>query len=129
MSPRLEIDATEVEDFSAIPAGNYPAKVVEIEDIADGPKAQYIPIVFQITDGEFLNRKLWRNYVIEGKGLFGLVDLVNTLLGAGTLEAGSVGELDTDDLLDQPCNILVNEYEYPEDSGEMRNDIKKVLSA
>lgn len=127
--PRLEIDASDVEDFSAIPAETYSAKVEEISDVQQGPKAQYISVQFVVTDGEFINRKLWRNYVIEGAGLFGLVDLVNTLLGAGTLEAGSVGELDTDDLLGQPCNILVSEYEYPEDSGEMRNDIKKVLAA
>lgn len=129
MSPRLTLDASDVEDFTAIPEGTYPAKVVEIEDVAKGPKAQYIPIVFQVTDGEYVNRKLWRNYVIEGKGLFGLIDLINKLLGAGTMEAGSVTDFDTDNLLDQPCNVVVEEYEYPEGSGEMRNEIKRVLTA
>ncbi len=129
MSPRLTIDASDVDDFSAIPEDTYPAKVVEIEDIATGPKAQYIPIVFQITDGEFVNRKLWNNYVIEGKGLFGLIDLANKLLGEGRLVAGEVADFDTDDLLDQPCNIVVGQKEYPEGSGEMQNEIKRVLTA
>lgn len=124
--PRINLDASDVQSFEQISGGTYEAKIAEVQAVKQGEKAQYVPVVFEITDGEHMGRKLWRNYTIEGPGLGFFIRDVNKILGPGTLEAGEITEFDTDDLLEAPCRIVVEEDEY---NGEPTNNVTRVLTA
>lgn len=52
-----------MKDFSAIPLGDYPAEIVnsEVKDSKNKPQNKYWKLEFQITEGDYKGRKLWKN--------------------------------------------------------------------
>lgn len=129
---KLRINLSEAQDFSPIPDDTYPARVAELRDVEQGPKASYIPIVFEITEGEFAGRKFFQNYMVDGKAAGMFIDLINKLLDTDYTveELRDEGlELDPEDLIGAECGIVTKQEEYPEGSGEMRSQIKTVVKA
>lgn len=122
--PRITVDATEAQTFEAIPEDTYPAEIRDITGPHQGPKAQYMKFEFEINDGEYVGRRLWQNYTIEGKGAGFFCDLVNKIMGEGTAVVGEPFDFDTDDLLGSEVQLVVEVGEY---QGEPSNEIKKVL--
>lgn len=122
--PKLTIDATDAKAFEPIPSGTYDAKILEIADPKQGAKAQYINITFEIEDGEYVGRRVWRIFVIEGKGVVFLMDLIAKATGEA-IEVGELTEFDTDDLLGKHVRVVVEEDEY---EGKPKAEVVKILA-
>lgn len=123
--PRINLDANEAKSMEAIPEGEYPAKIIEVGDVKKGPKARYLPVTFEVTDGERSGAKLFRNYPVEGEGAGFLLDLWNKLMGTD-YKVGDTYDIDTDDLLNQECRVVVRHEDW---QGEPQSRVAKVLKA
>jgi hypothetical protein len=126
--PRVDLDLTDVKEFAPIEDGPYPASVAEVSEVKTGPKSKYLTVTFEITDGEFVGRKLFRNYPISGAGAGFFTGMIQKATGV-ELTPGEMASYDTDDLLGARCTIVVKNEEYPEGSGDFRPQVDKVLSA
>lgn len=116
----------------AIPDDTYPAKIIEIADPKQGAKSSYVRVTFEITEGDYAKRKLFGNYMLDGKAAGMFVDLINKATGQNLKiedlrEEGF--ELDPDDLLECEVAIVTKQKEYPEGSGEMKSEISTVLAS
>lgn len=130
MSPRLNLDLSEAQSMKPVPADTYNCTVFEISEPKSGPKSTYVEVIFQISDGEFEDRKLYQNMPINGKGAGIFADFYSKITGE-EVDVDELDELDidTDDLIGQEIGVVVGQYEYPENSGEFRNDVKKLVRA
>lgn len=124
MSPRLDIDLTEAKDFSPVPDDVYDCHVTDVSEVQQGPNARYVSVEFTIASGDHAERKLWRNYPIEGPGASFFSDLWRKVTGE-ELEIGEVYGVNTDDLLHEEVQVVTEQEEY---EGEMRSQVQKVLS-
>lgn len=122
--PKLTVDATEATTFEAVEDDEYEVKVVSVSDVVQGPKAQYVKVEFDITDGENAGRKLWSNFPIDGAGAGMFVEFANKAIDAG-LEVGEAFDFDTDDLVGAELRAVTEQEEY---QGEMRSQIKRLLA-
>lgn len=130
MSPVIRMDLSEAVSFKPVDSGTYPAEVAEIQDTKQSEKATYLPIMLEITDGEAQGRKLFHNIMLSGKGAGRGAEELGRLLGEEIdPDALDEFEFNSDDLIGAACRIVVTQREYPEGSGEMQNDVKKILSA
>lgn len=126
--PRIDLDLSDVKDFAPIPDDTYPATINEISEVKQGPKSKYVTATFEINDGEFAGRKLFRNYPISGAGAGFFTEMVNKATGV-ELSPGELTSYDTDDLIGAHLQIVVKGEEYPEGSGEFRPQVDKILVA
>lgn len=124
--PRLTLDLTEAQVFEPIPEGLYDATISDVSEPQRGPKSAYVRVEFTISDGPHEGRKIWRNYPIEGRGAGFFIDLANKAVGA-ELSPGDMVDFDTDDLVGAEVRILVSQTEFPEGSGEFRNEVARLV--
>lgn len=125
--PQIRINTTEAESLKPIPEDAYPAEVVEIGSVEEGPKAHYIPVKLSITDGEYAGRSFYQNLPIEGKGAGIFITFVNKALGTDhDVDDMDNLDFDTDDLMGAEVMINIKNEEYPKGSGDMRSGIKSV---
>lgn len=130
MSPVIDFTGVKT-TFEPIPDGEYQATVTdwEIKETKEGKNegASYIAVEFTISEGEFENRKQWRNYSMLRQSLWALKKM---LVNCGLSEDDLDGELDLDDLMPEvvgaPCTLKIGHHTY---DGEVRNDVKDVLPA
>jgi len=122
--PELTIDATEAKSFEPIPDGIYDVRVREISEPKDGPNSTYVNVTFEIEDGDYEGRKLWRVFPITGKGVVFFTDLIAKALGEH-IEMGEETAFDSDDLIDQPVRVVVAQETYEDNT---KAAVKKVLA-
>lgn len=128
--PRLTIDATEAQSMKPIPDGTYAATVLSVSEPKSGPKATYVEAVLVVSEGEYEGRKLYRNMPIEGKGAGIFIDFVSKVTGEDyDLDDLDSLDIDTEDLEGQEVGVVVGQREWPEGSGEFRNEIDKIVAA
>jgi hypothetical protein len=134
MSPasKLKLNLSEAQGREAIPDDTYPATIKGFSDVKKGPKANYVAVEFEISEGQYEGRKFWSNFMVDGAAAGMFVDLVNKATGTSykvedMREEGL--EIDPNDLIGAPVALVMKQEEYPEDSGEMRSQIKSVLAA
>jgi hypothetical protein len=126
--PRLTVDLTEAQSNKPVPDDTYEAKVASFEGPTQGPKSTYITAIIEITEGDFAGRKFYHNLPINGKGAGILADFVSKTTGEDIdVDDLESLDLDTDDLVGAEIAIVTRQSEYPEGSGEMRSEIKKIL--
>ncbi len=125
--PQVNLSLTEAESLKPIPEDAYPATVVEVGDVKSGPKAHYVPVKLQISEGEHEGRSFYQNLPIEGKGAGIFISFINTALGLD-YDVDDMEELafDTDELVGAEVSINIKNEEYPEGSGDIRSGIKSV---
>lgn len=130
MSPVVRVDAREAESLKPIDEGAYPARVVDVGAVTEGPKAHYLPVQLEITEGAHEGRKFYQNLPIEGKGAGIFIDFINKALGTDH-DVDEIEDLDfdTDDLQGAEVTIHIKNEEYPKGSGEIRSGIQKVTKA
>lgn len=128
--PKIRVDTREAESLKPIEEGAYPAEVVEIGEVAEGPKAHYLPVKLKITEGDHEGRTFFQNLPIEGKGAGILVDFINKATGSDH-DVDDLDELDfdTDDLIGAAVIINIKNEEYPKGSGDIRSGIKSIARA
>lgn len=125
--PKINLNLSEAESLKPIPEDAYPAEVVEVGSVTEGPKAHYLPIKLSITSGDYEGRTFYQNLPIEGKGAGIFVDFINKCLGTD-FDVDDMDEMafDTDDLMGAEVIINIKNDEYPKGSGDMRSGIKSV---
>lgn len=128
--PRLQIDASEAQSMKPIPDDTYPCTVLSVSEPKSGPNASYVEAILVVSEGEFEGRKLYRNMPIEGKGAGIFVDFISKVTGEDyDLDDLDSLEIDTEDLEGQPIGAVVGQREWPEGSGEFRNEVNKIVAA
>jgi len=132
MSPVLNLNLSEAQDFTPLPDDHYPVTVAEISEVKQGSKSQYVTVTFEVEAGhEFEGRRAWTNLMVNGKAAGMFVDFINKVLGTDyTIEEyrDSGIEIDTDDLVGGEIVIVTKQEEYPEGSGTFSASVKQVLA-
>lgn len=130
MSPRLTLDLSEAVSFKPAPDGTYPCEVESISEIQSGPKANYVDVQFSCNDGEQEGHRFFTKLMVNGKAAGMFVNFVNAVSGSD-YDVDDLDDLDvdTDDLVGGTCGIVNKQVEYPEGSGEFKDDVKKILPA
>jgi len=112
--------------FEPVPKGIYEVTIDaswsdEIRTSQNG--TQYISLCFVINDGEYANRKIFDNFMIEGKGIWKLGKL---LVAIDMLDPANPSDVrvDTRDLHGKVLKVRVDQREY---NGEIKNEIKDFL--
>lgn len=75
---RVKIDFSEVESFAAIPEGEYPVVVAEVE-VRDGQDYPYLNWKLEVSEGEFKGRFLWMITSLSPKSLWRLKEVCENL--------------------------------------------------
>jgi len=128
--PSINLNLTEAESLKPIEEGAYPATVMEVGEVTQGPKAQYVSVKVAITDGEYEGRTFYNNLPIEGKGAGIFIDFINKVLGM-EYDVDDMEDLafDTDELIGGELIINIKNEEYPKGSGDIRSGIKSTARA
>lgn len=128
--PRLNVDLSEAQSMKPIPEDTYLCTVGEISEPQSGPKSTYIAVTYVVSEGEYEGRQLFQNLPITGKGAGIFADFYAKVTGED-VDVDDLDDLDvdTDDLIGQEIGVVVGQHEYPEGSGEFRNDVKKLVAA
>ncbi len=128
--PSINLNLTEAESLKPIEEGAYPATVLEVGEVTQGPKAQYVSVEVAISDGEYEGRNFYNNLPIEGKGAGIFIDFINKVLGMD-YDVDDMEDLafDTDELIGGELIINIKNEEYPKGSGDIRSGIKSTARA
>lgn len=123
--------------FEVVPKGTYPAIIDEFEYTTSQTSGNpMIKMVYQLTDGEFADRKLYDFLVLAGDGAkFSIPRLKQLLLRVcPEVDISSFNPAkfaDEGTILNRACQVKVNitTQKSGEYKGEKRNQIREVLSA
>ncbi len=123
--PQVNLSLKDAISLKPIDEDTYPATVMECGDVAEGPKAHYVPVKLAISEGEHEGRTFINNLPIEGAGAGIFVDFINKVMGTDH-DVDDMDELafDTDDLIGGELMIIIKNEEYPKGSGDIRSGIK-----
>ena len=68
--------------------------------------------------------------MIDGKAAGMFINFINAVTGSDhDVDDLDDLDIDTDDLIGGICNIVNKQKEYPEGSGEFKDEVKKVMAA
>ncbi len=124
--PKLTIDATEATSFEPIPSGTYDARISTIKEPRTSAKGtEYIPIGFEVVDGDYEGRWIWSNFMLSGKGVGITLDFINKALGTEYSAADEEFDFDFDDLIGAEVQLVTALEEY---EGQEREQVKRILA-
>lgn len=128
--PDLNLDLSEAQSFDPVPDDTYLCEVVEVSDVQSGQKANYVTVTLEIAEGEHQGRRLFNNLMVTGKASGMFVDFLNKALDTD-YDVDEMDELtiNTDDLIGARVGVITKQEEYPEGSGEMRSQVKRIVRA
>lgn len=128
---QISINFSEVQDtaFEPIPKGEYPVIIDHVEIKASkSSENPYLNWELTVSDGEFINRKLWMMTSLSEKALWRLKSVFSNL---GVLEDEMIIETDEDtgyvtnpELAGLPAIAMVTEEIY---DGKIRNRVEDLL--
>lgn len=125
--PRVTIDTTEAQSFELVEPGPYPMTVHSVEVVKSSNNQNMMSVQFAFDDPALdkLAGKVFRNYMLEGKG----AGFTREFLKATTGEDFPIGQtldFDTDDVVGRPVHVQIAHSEY---EGRKRNDADRVTAA
>ncbi len=125
----LNFDEDDFKGFEPIPAGIYDARVDTSELVIDKSQkgeAMLKKLVFVIEGNkEFAGRKVYSNYMLEGKGRPIFARFLKAL---GVINGATQKQpLNTDDLHNRPCRIKVIQKARDDDPSLLRNEVREVI--
>lgn len=128
--PRVTLNLSEAQSRKPIPDAVYPLTIKEFSKVQQGPKARYITVTTEISEGEHVGRKFYDNLPVEGQGAGIFCDFLSKVTGQ-EINVDDLEELDvdTDDLVGSPIGAVVKAREYPEGSGEFRSEVRNWVKA
>lgn len=128
--PRLTLDLSEAVSIKPAEDGTYPCAVKEIGLVQQGAKASFVQVTLVVTDGDEEGHHFFTNLMVNGKAAGMFINFINAVTGSNH-EVDDLDDLDidTDDLIGGTCGVVNKQKEYPEGSGEFRDEVKKVLPA
>ena len=126
---QIQIDFSEVQDFQALPEGNYPVTIDHVE-MKQGDAAPYLNFDTIVSDGEYAGRHLFTNLSLSEKSLWRLKSVLANL---HVLEDQMVFEVDeesnyvlTPEFAGLPAIAVVSTELY---KGKLQNRIDDLVSA
>lgn len=125
----LNFTGVKTQSFDPLPNGRYEATVFDIEEqeVKNGKNAgaPMWAVQFSINGGPHDNRRVFRNFTLIPESLWALK---NFLVALGIDSSALEGEvdIDTEDLIGLPCQIVVRQREY---EGQIQNDVKQVMKS
>lgn len=129
--PVVGLSLEEAVVFTELEDGSYPCTVLEFSEVIKGPKSNYLKVTMAVSEGhENAGAHCWTNLMIDGKGAGIFVNFLNAAMGEKyTIEEyrDEGIEVDTDDMVGAEVTVIIKQVEYPEDSGEMRAQVKQIL--
>ncbi len=126
---RVNVDFSEVEEFEAMPKGNYDCVIekVEVRD-SNSSDYQYLNWELKVADGEFKDRRLWFITSFSPKALF---RLKQTLENLGMYDEDLNFDFDDESgavldpvLVGLPCTAAVSQRVYNE---TMQNQVDAIV--
>lgn len=127
--PLISPDTSQAADFGPIEPGTYPAKITEVESTTS--KSSGNPMIVVHLDinvnGKSRIRKAY--LVITGEGAYGLDQLLRAVgfeSDADNFKNGKGGSFDTDNLVGQDVNVVIESDTY---QGQMRDRVQSFLKA
>jgi len=130
MSPIIQPDTSEAQDMSPIEPGTYPGTIVQVElQTSKKGNAMIVPKWEVTVDGKTRTRTSY--LVIDGPGSAGFDQLLRAcgfdeLADQYKDPDAENPEFDTDQLINQQCNLVVESQMY---NNELRDNIKSYLPA
>lgn len=122
------VDWSQVEDFKPLPSGIYQCRLSgwKFEAAAKSSGQPFYALEFTVDEGEYQNRKLFRNQSLQPNSLWALKQ---TLMRLGAKETDFADDKDLDEVVasvvGNECRLDVDQREY---EGTMRNNVKSVLA-
>lgn len=117
------IDGSTITTLEPVPAGTYEAQLASYE-IKAGKKGPYYSCIYELTEGEFVGRKMYDNLSLASQSLW---VFKSTAMALGEDEDTFAGEFDSDVVLDNclghPCRLDITVGDY---KGKAKNDVEKV---
>ena len=130
MSPRLTLDLSEAVSLKPAPDGTYPCVVETISEVQSGPKSNFVEVVMACDEGDEEGHKFYTNLMVNGKAAGRFVTFINAITGENyDVDDLEDLDIDTDDLIGGRCAIINKQKEYPEGSGEFKDEVKKIIAA
>jgi len=115
--PKIDFSRIDdVQDFSPIPDGKYPCKLVEIEEASTGAGDEMWKLRFQVTDGPHAGRKVFDNIVFS-EAAMKRAKLICSRLG---LDVSGELELTPDKLQGRSCVLTLATEEYEDSEGRTK---------
>ena len=117
----MNLNFSNVPSREPLPEGVYAASVAKVEQVLSKTSGNpMLKVEFDIMAEGFEKRKVWGNYVLTESAMWKVKELFEAL----GLEADSIVEMDTDDLVGLTCNLKIAQREY---EGNIQNEIKKAM--
>lgn len=128
--PRLTLDLSEAVSLKPAPDGTYPCEVDQIGEVQKGPKANFVEVRLKVTEGDEEGHIFFTNLMVNGKAAGMFVNFINAVSGTNyDVDDLEDLDIDTDDLIGATCGVVNKQKEYPEGSGEFKDEVKKILPA
>lgn len=127
--PKLNLDLREAESRKPLEDDKYRWRVLSISAPKSGPKAKYVEMVAEVSEGEYEGRKVYHNMPISGKGAGIFVDFWNKIMGT-EYDVDDLEELDldTDEAVGQEFIGTTKQEEYPEGSGQFNHKLAQIYA-
>lgn len=127
--PLIQPDTSAAADFGPIEPGTYKAKIAEVESGTSKSSGNpMLTVHFEVdVAGKTRTRKAY--LVITGEGAYGFDQLLRACgfnEDADNFKAGKGGSFDTDNLVGQEVNVVVESDTY---QGQLRDKIQSYLAA
>jgi len=123
----MDFSDVNLDGFEPLPKGTYNVEIsTEKADevkVGGGKGTEYITLTFNVLDGEYAGRKIFENFMVTGKGVFKLGQLLK-VVGLLTDSNRSNFKFDTFDLEGKQLRIVVGERVYED---KTYNEVKSML--
>jgi hypothetical protein len=129
--PEVRMSLADAVSFKPLPEDTYDVEIIEVQGptTSDGGTT-YITPVLEVSDGDHQGRRLFHNVMLDGKGAGMGAEFLSKALGEDIdVDAMDEFAFDTDDLIGVQLRAVVVQREYPQGSGEFRNEVRKILTA
>jgi len=120
--PRINVNLDDIQtsNFELFPEGLHPVRITDSSKLKAGDGKPYIQIIAECIEGEMEGKAIgWRLYLMEA-ALWNLKGMLEAL-GFEWDEDG----FELEDIYDGELIIKVTHQEYPEGSGEYRNNVSE----
>jgi len=122
--PKFELpegkDWDEIAKDELISEGRHPARIdaVEERESQSTPGNMYWNITFTVTEGPHTGRQAWAVCMLDAKSLWKLRQLADAV----GIDLGGRSDIDTEELLQQECGIVITHEEY---EGRLRHRVSQ----
>lgn len=128
--PHVNVDFSDVEEFEAVPVGDYVVEITEAEAKQSSTGKAMLTLQLTVKEpDEFEGRKLFDNLMLEGNALWRTKRALESIMG-DELPKGAYG-LDTNELIGIQCGVYVTQRVWKKEDGgdgSVQADVRRYTS-